>query len=355
MWDWFNVKYRTNNHVESWHSKFNKRVQVAHPVLFQFIELLQGEIEATMNSLVQKQKGEKVGRKNATYVRVDAKIREVMSEFDERSPLDYLRAIQYSLPCMNIDDVDSEDWPSKARLCDSPVVVSEAVTEAVSSEALSAWPNNRGANGVLVDDMPDAEILANPGEWLSDSIVTDVGNILESQFPKIMGFMAPLVFNHGFVDAPPSGKYIQVGMVGDNHFFCFSNVMAGADSDVTFVYDSLFWRLPNVVLDKIAHYHSRCSLDKVTIAYPRVKLQEPGSGACGLFSIAYAVALCFDIDPTTISFDASVLRDYVRRCMSRGIFEMFPHNFVIRKREPKRTVSVNYANGVRTFDVVDHC
>lgn len=91
MWDWFDVQYRTNNGTESWNGKIKKKVQVAHPVLFQFIEILKVEIEATMTSLVHKQNGEKVGRKNSKYAQVDKKIRTVMSNYHVTPQMEYLQ------------------------------------------------------------------------------------------------------------------------------------------------------------------------------------------------------------------------------------------------------------------------
>lgn len=44
MWNHFeNEGERTTNHVESWHSKMNRRARVRHPNIFMFIHLLKNE------------------------------------------------------------------------------------------------------------------------------------------------------------------------------------------------------------------------------------------------------------------------------------------------------------------------
>ena len=67
MWNYFNHHGpRTNNHVEGWHNHLKK---LAHPNLFEFVEVIQKEQAATEVTIEQLSGGGRVRAKKRKVVR----------------------------------------------------------------------------------------------------------------------------------------------------------------------------------------------------------------------------------------------------------------------------------------------
>lgn len=118
MWDWFKVEQRTNNRLEGWHCAFNKRAQVAHPVLFRFLELVRDQINSSLNDMVQKTKGERT-RKNIVYAKVDKQLQSIMDTIDKRGHVDYLGSIHHAM-------LESKALAASEEICINEGVVGES-------------------------------------------------------------------------------------------------------------------------------------------------------------------------------------------------------------------------------------
>ena len=62
---------------------------------------------------------------------------------------------------------------------------------------------------------------------------------------------------------------------------------------------------------------------KMTMTKVRVQ-QQIGTSDCGLFAIAFAVALVNGQDPAALMFDQGVMRQHLRLCLQRQRMEPFP-------------------------------
>ena len=87
------------------------------------------------------------------------------------------------------------------------------------------------------------------------------------------------------------------------------------------VYDSLYCGYLSDDLEsqlKKIYDHSK----QMTVQFPRVQ-QQQGSSDCGLFAIAYALDCALGLDPTTVKYDQSLMRQHLKRCL-RKEFSRFP-------------------------------
>ena len=62
---------------------------------------------------------------------------------------------------------------------------------------------------------------------------------------------------------------------------------------------------------------------KMTMMKVRVQ-QQIAASDCGLFAIAFAVALVNGQDPAALTFDQGVMRQHLRLCLQRQQMEPFP-------------------------------
>jgi len=51
---------------------------------------------------------------------------------------------------------------------------------------------------------------------------------------------------------------------------------------------------------------------------------QSGSNDCGLFSVAFATALCFGKQPENIPYNQSLMRSHLLKCIEKGVMEEFP-------------------------------
>ena len=52
--------------------------------------------------------------------------------------------------------------------------------------------------------------------------------------------------------------------------------------------------------------------------------QQEGHSDCGLFAVAFATSLCFDIPPATQNFVQTEMRSHLATCFQKGVLEPFP-------------------------------
>ena len=97
---------RTNNGIEGWHRQFRRRFLNDHPALSKFIEQIKEEEQLMDNRVRPYEADHTVGisesRRKKTYVQNDMKIRQLVTEYDnrnaaERDVLHHLSALQNRL------------------------------------------------------------------------------------------------------------------------------------------------------------------------------------------------------------------------------------------------------------------
>jgi hypothetical protein len=101
IWNQYgNQEARTNNHLEGWHSSFNKKIKIIHPTLFSFIEHLKTAQNDAERNVLLLSNGNNIVRKNQTYARINQQIVNLWTrlDFNSQNPiscLDFLDRVGY--------------------------------------------------------------------------------------------------------------------------------------------------------------------------------------------------------------------------------------------------------------------
>ncbi|GAU94082.1 hypothetical protein RvY_05916 [Ramazzottius varieornatus] len=176
--------------------------------------------------------------------------------------------------------------------------------------------------------------------WIDDFIVTAAMNMLKVEHPH-MGGLRPSsdfygqeranrserllqlvrlrgkIFEHGYVR--PDKRQAQILYTGRSHWVLISNYHDQAEN-VVYVYDSFEQPTPEFLLEKIAAVFRFSDVSKFRVIWPMVD-QQKNNKDCGIFAIAFLVALCQQNDPTGLKLESSeVLREHVIRCYESGTF-----------------------------------
>ena len=168
----------------------------------------------------------------------------------------------------------------------------------------------------------EKEIIVS-GKWLSEPIITAGQVILAKQFKHVwngagfqeVGCSFTMSFNI------ETCKFIQILHDPAGHWLTISNVETESPNIIN-VYDSMNSLCSSNVQQQIA-----CLLNTfkshIFLNFVDVHLQDGGSD-CGLLSLAYATALCYNKNPGSYMFDQSSLRHHLVQCLEKQNFSMFP-------------------------------
>ena len=88
---------RTNNSVEGWHSSFNRHVGCHHANIWKLIAVLKNDDDITGITLVKILQGNPPKNPNPVYSRLNARVVTVVNSYDNRTPMEFLRAIAHNL------------------------------------------------------------------------------------------------------------------------------------------------------------------------------------------------------------------------------------------------------------------
>ncbi len=81
----------------------------------------------------------------------------------------------------------------------------------------------------------------------------------------------------------------------------------------------------------------KCKYSDFTVRLVEVQRQI-GYADCGLFSIAFAYALCCDLDPHGIQFNQSAMRAHFDLCVDKEKIDMFPVSTRCRQKNTKSRI-----------------
>ena len=157
---------------------------------------------------------------------------------------------------------------------------------------------------------------------------------MKLQFPLANGLEDPLLLAEKLSYRSSSISFIQIVNLGRTHWVCVSsfNCVPG----VVDVYNSI----------------PACSLGSASLRQQVAAIYTPtdrsfelhfietqrqsGGMDCGLFSIAFATALCQGIDPHTCCFDQTQMRTHLHSCLEQLKMTLFPLSKKPRRKCTKR-------------------
>ena len=161
------------------------------------------------------------------------------------------------------------------------------------------------------------------GKGLTDRHIDHAQHLLGSRFLHVSGFQSTIVFQNPkcvHVKCPIS-SFVQILHVHNNHWLTVSNLHC--DNDTVKVYDSLNSTME--VSEKFGCQLAALLNCRTQIKVQVVKVQQQvGYLHCGLFAVAFATSLCFDIPPETQNFIQKEMRSHLASCFQNGVLNPFP-------------------------------
>jgi len=117
-------------------------------------------------------------------------------------------------------------------------------------------------------------------------------------------------------------RFIQILHDDDRHHWVTVTNIGSDNPEEVYVFDSVFSCSSTCIRTQVG---SLLHTDKsqFTLKFVDVHKQD-GWNDCGLFSIAYTVALSFDLQPGTCVFEQNLMRLHLIRCLESHKFTTFP-------------------------------
>jgi len=116
-----------------------------------------------------------------------------------------------------------------------------------------------------------------------------------------------------------------------------------------FIYDSL----NNKTLHKhheqfLKRLFQTYDFDKNPVKFPTVQCQ-PNYSDCGVFAIAFATSLLFNIKPDKVKYDHKLMRSHLIKILETNIIEHFPQapQYVAQKVLPLAMIKIREAEAIR--------
>jgi len=186
----------------------------------------------------------------------------------------------------------------------------------------------------------ERNIIVN-GEWLTDVHMEHFQNLLQncSEYTPVETWRVQLLDT--IQPVPTDKKHIQIlhssSGPSDGHWVC-----SYYDKKNIFIYDSLN--------NKTLHKHHEQFLkrlfptydfDKNPIKFPTVQCQ-PNYSDCGVFAIAFATSLLFNIKPDKVKYEHKLMRSHLIKILETNIIEHFPQDpqYVAQKVLPSYDTSI---------------
>ena len=184
----------------------------------------------------------------------------------------------------------------------------------------------------------DEKATLENGGCLSDVHIRAAQSLLQRQFPEQNGLQSPVVLASKLQWKSDPSDFIQIINVGGQHWVCASNI--NCPPGVVDVYDSIpSYSAGSYTLRKQIASILKTPDSSFQIRFPDVQRQSGGSD-CGLFAIAFAVALCFGSDPHLLSFDQQKMRDHLLDCFVKEILNSFPSSSKPRRLARRRVAAI---------------
>lgn len=161
---------------------------------------------------------------------------------------------------------------------------------------------------------------------------------MKNQFinPKINGFQSVLNKQRVARFKKVEKDMVQIlhrGSLSSGHWFTISTL--NCPEGTVNVFDSMYTDLDQESKSQIL---SILKHDGKNVKFHAIPVQrQVGGTECGLFAIAFAVALSFGLNPAKLIFDQSKMRAHLISCLSEQKFVNFPFSINTNWKKKKQT------------------
>jgi len=187
------------------------------------------------------------------------------------------------------------------------------------------------------------------GRWLNDLHMDHFNYLLErySDFRPVGTWRVQAI--HRVQPVSINKKHIQIlpeRELGIHWTCCYY------DTNNIFVYDSLNTKMLSMCqkqfLEKLFPTYD---FIKYPVQFPVVQEQQNGSD-CGVFAIAFAVSLLFNIKPENVRYDVSLMRPHLIKILESNVIEHFPQN---SKYAPLKNLSLKVIRSEKIKAIDTNC
>ena len=156
---------------------------------------------------------------------------------------------------------------------------------------------------------------------LTDKRIQMAQELLHRQFPHIEGLMSPSISTVRQFPVMRQ-EFVQVLHTGGLHWVTVSTIGCKGNNKVN-LYDSLYHGISPQTEEQIASLLFVDNAEHIEVSIPPVVQQTNGTD-CGVYAIAFATALCNNLDPTSLKFNRRAIRDHLWQALQCGHLSMFP-------------------------------
>ncbi|XP_036140365.1 uncharacterized protein LOC118644830 [Monomorium pharaonis] len=186
---------------------------------------------------------------------------------------------------------------------------------------------------------PENKDIIVRNEWLNDDHIDHFHELLQncSDYKPVGTWRIQLP--HLIQPVLQDAKHIQI-LYSSSHWVC-----SYYDRKNIFIYDSL----NNKILHKdheqfLKRLFPTYDFEKCSVKFPTVQ-QQPNGNDCGVFAIAFAISLLYNIKPDKVRYDHSLMRPHLLKILESNVIEHFPQdlNYVPQKVLPLAVIRAREA------------
>lgn len=176
-------------------------------------------------------------------------------------------------------------------------------------------------------------------EWLNDNFINGAMTLLIKKSPVGVGGMFDVIYGANAEYPKADGDmWLQILHNGLNHWLLVAYGFPSLPKNCVVIFDSLRSEPSNLVLASCASLLGT-SQDNFVL-YSSSCQQQNNSDDCGVYAIAFATALLFNLDPSKVTFHSGKLRNHLKSCLLRRELTPFPSvgSRCANERESSETV-----------------
>ena len=158
------------------------------------------------------------------------------------------------------------------------------------------------------------------GEHLSLSVIRSVQSVLRHQFEEVSGLCDPerlAELSDDIQRSEKKEKVLQLHMADGYHWSASSRI-----AENNYIFCCTLSSKAKVIEQILKMTAENCMGDNILFIERMEKDEEISN--CGLYAIAYTVAIAFDIEPRNLVFDETEMRSHLSECLEDMCFSMFP-------------------------------